>query len=798
MNVSEAIVFKKTQAGNQAALDAQTNGLRLKLNRYRLSSENFLPVDNDPHVALSGILHEGNIAVGQLTSDLTSLRISLSIISYTELNVASIGIYDENDVLYAVASIETGYIFQIFPNITFLASFGIQVNEIDVDVLTIIVDNSAMAAQQLMIDHETEANPHPQYADLIDWNALKNLHTEFKQALLHVGRWIGTDDPTFDPSVAFYDVFGRDTVWRLRQHIPYGVASLNDVVEDVINIGSGVGSLVTNSTYLWQRMPDGYQEPAFSISASATEIDEGESVTITLIAENIPEGTLIPYTIQGVTLNDIAPSRLEGTFTVNAQGTAEISILAVMDFTTDGVKNMHVALLSFPSVYTMIKINDTSSTVSGVYLEGDYTIPVLPNQSVMIDMVAAGGGGGAAFYYEEYLLAANLGMGLKGGHASVAYDGHRITALGGDGGQGDSVYFSTGNKDSYGYSGAGGLCLNEVVSTEKLTTLYKADGLKNNPWLLDEDRWRDGALGIDSLISAGSGGLGARQWQGDRAVGGGGGGGANCIVVYRNTTEEIVNIELSLGAFGGVYWTDNRSTPAGASLGYDGDKSLAIVNFFPNEIEYLTSGTHSITVEDGHAIIVDAQAGGGSGGRNLVQSSNVDNYGSDGASIDITQGGNTIHVGGGRRGLNGIHYTANNTHIYGLGGAGGLNSIAVDSSFNILSDLEGIAGHDYVPNVFNAIIQKGGASHFNELVVVGRGGDGSMGVSRDSDAMWIAGGGSGGGGGYVKFRYENTTGAPVTLQFVIGNYFRYTDQKHNIQRNDMHGIALVKVEHVVL
>lgn len=57
--------------------------------------------------------------------------------------------------------------------------------------------------------------------------------------------------------------------------------------------------------------------PQFQITSSQDSIDEGNSFTITLDTQRIPDGTTVGYTISGVTLSDLStPASLTGNFTV--------------------------------------------------------------------------------------------------------------------------------------------------------------------------------------------------------------------------------------------------------------------------------------------------------------------------------------------------------------------------------------------------------------------------------------------------------------------------------------------------
>ena len=81
----------------------------------------------------------------------------------------------------------------------------------------------------------------------------------------------------------------------------------------------------------------------FTISGAST-VDEGQSLTVTVLAEGVEDGTVIPYTLSGtgISANDIAGG-LSGSFTVtNGQGS--ITIGTALDRLTEGNETLLVTL----------------------------------------------------------------------------------------------------------------------------------------------------------------------------------------------------------------------------------------------------------------------------------------------------------------------------------------------------------------------------------------------------------------------------------------------------------------------
>ena len=100
--------------------------------------------------------------------------------------------------------------------------------------------------------------------------------------------------------------------------------------------------------------------PIVNLFSNQTEINESGTVTFSITTENIEAGTLIPYSISGVTTTDISPSPLSGNYVV---GTTEtVSITAVNDEDTDGDKTMVMTLPSNGNLTASCIVRDTSQT----------------------------------------------------------------------------------------------------------------------------------------------------------------------------------------------------------------------------------------------------------------------------------------------------------------------------------------------------------------------------------------------------------------------------------------------------
>lgn len=102
--------------------------------------------------------------------------------------------------------------------------------------------------------------------------------------------------------------------------------------------------------------------PRYVLSVSPQEyVNEGSAVTFTLRTQNVANGTIVPYTLSGVSSADISGAPLTGSFTVNGGiGTVTYNISA--DLTSELRETFTLTLNGNLALPVSVKINDTSIT----------------------------------------------------------------------------------------------------------------------------------------------------------------------------------------------------------------------------------------------------------------------------------------------------------------------------------------------------------------------------------------------------------------------------------------------------
>lgn len=170
--MTEPVKLIITKAGIEAALNAEVNGIVIELQKVKFSTANFTSVTNDPRTTLPGVVYESSIAAGGTSIGQNTLRCHAVVDSPTLLNIASVGLFTADGILFAVASAPTGELLKILPNISFIMSFGMTLQAALLDNIKVVVDPTAALAAALIYQHEKHINPHPQYATDLDVLAL--------------------------------------------------------------------------------------------------------------------------------------------------------------------------------------------------------------------------------------------------------------------------------------------------------------------------------------------------------------------------------------------------------------------------------------------------------------------------------------------------------------------------------------------------------------------------------------------------------------------------------------------------
>ena len=115
----------------------------------------------------------------------------------------------------------------------------------------------------------------------------------------------------------------------------------------------------------------------YSLSASETSIDEGESVTFTLTTTNVPSNTLVGYSLSGISGSDVVGGNTTGVFTVGNNGQATVTIQTAVDSLNEVFEVMRMTLNN-GRAFASVSIRDTTPQPPGPPTPPTPPTPPLP------------------------------------------------------------------------------------------------------------------------------------------------------------------------------------------------------------------------------------------------------------------------------------------------------------------------------------------------------------------------------------------------------------------------------------
>ena len=196
----------------------------------------------------------------------------------------------------------------------------------------------------------------------------------------------------FDTSVVGFKAIATDTTVGQTGdmfHVPYFESVYTRQLQ-ASKFRNVVGELlISNPTT--PVVPTPPNTTPYSLVRSKLSVDEGSSVTITLETDNIAAGTLVPYTITGITSADIDGASLTGNFTIDSAGDAFLTLNITADGETEGTETLTLTL-DGQGVSTTVSINDTSTAPAATpAAAGPYVGSMIlsPDEDTFFDMHAA-------------------------------------------------------------------------------------------------------------------------------------------------------------------------------------------------------------------------------------------------------------------------------------------------------------------------------------------------------------------------------------------------------------------------
>lgn len=375
--MASPIIFKITNAGKNAMLDAQNNGITLRLTHVAIGTGKYAPTGNE--IALAGELQRWVITNGGIEPATHTVRFSSSMTASQELTAYEIGVFTDTGVLFAVVSNTAKPLVKIYPDITFIASFGLALDDFDVSKITVSQDNKGALSIALMQQHLASPDPHPQYLNEARFQLLL-------RTLIPYGYLYHTHDTT-NPKPWFDELMGIETWWRRLTGKIITATDPNDpYIKDVgmvlgqkgmtdLAISQRPNVYPLQTTHIFERYdPSKVIETVWAVTSSKNSVAEGAALSFTISANNIPDGQILPWVVKEGKLN--AQSNDVTTPDNTANGTVTIKNgTATVNYTTTAFDNMpepqkHVRLtVGAPANLSInVPISDTGHTETVLHI----------------------------------------------------------------------------------------------------------------------------------------------------------------------------------------------------------------------------------------------------------------------------------------------------------------------------------------------------------------------------------------------------------------------------------------------
>ena len=150
---------------------------------------------------------------------------------------------------------------------------------------------------------------------------------------------------------------------------------------------------------------------SYVLTTGDATVNEGATVTISLATTNIPNGTLVPYTISGVTTSDISLGALTGNFNIQSNA-ASLTFTIENDATTEGAETLTLALNNGEAT---VDIDIADSSLTPAYSVSPSSISIDEGGSVTFTVKSFNANPGDVSYTITGIDAADISAGALTG-----------------------------------------------------------------------------------------------------------------------------------------------------------------------------------------------------------------------------------------------------------------------------------------------------------------------------------------------------------------------------------------------
>lgn len=341
--MAEPIVFTITEAGKQAALNANADSAQLKVNLTQVAVGTAQHLATGLETALTNEVKRGSIVSGDVEVNSNTLRFTSSMTADVITDIYEVGLFTDENVLFAIASSNTIPLFSLHPDITFVIGFGLSLQDVAAGSVTVTTDPNGALAVVIMENHLAAPDPHPQYLN-------QPRFLQFLELAYPLGHPYWTQNKA-SPKPLFDAMFGYETHWRRLEGVSLVAVKDGDnyIGQPMITLGqTGMTDLAISqrphtypiyTSYLFERYdPSTVVETVWRVMADKTSVNEGAAIRFTVTANNLPDGQILNWTVKEGTLNSdsndiVMPDKtLSGTVILN-------NGQAIIDFETTEDEN---------------------------------------------------------------------------------------------------------------------------------------------------------------------------------------------------------------------------------------------------------------------------------------------------------------------------------------------------------------------------------------------------------------------------------------------------------------------------
>ena len=168
--------------------------------------------------------------------------------------------------------------------------------------------------------------------------------------------------------------------------------------------------------------------PTYQLNTTASSFDEGSSATFALSTTNLQFGTVVSYSLSGVSSADVVGGSLSGSVNVGSNGQATISVPIAADNVTEGPETLTV---SVQGQNASVVINDTSKLVSTpTYTLTANSATVAEGSNASFTVTTTNVASGTSLSYSiSGVSSADLGAGSLSGTTTVGSNGQATISI---------------------------------------------------------------------------------------------------------------------------------------------------------------------------------------------------------------------------------------------------------------------------------------------------------------------------------------------------------------------------------